>query len=262
MVLPSRPKQCARSLGSGAADDQRRLDGREIMRLQLSLIFGLALAAIAPGQAAIAEVKIGFANSLTGPFSESGERSRIAVEMAVEDLNARGGVLGEQVRRGHRGRRLRLAEVRWTQRVRWSRPGCAVVIGHMLLPFVAARRRHLRDGGRPHDDPVLDPSAPDRGGPGERVPADRTGRRPGQARGRLSGRPLCPSRIAIVHDGSTYGEGLAQEARKQLHARGKTEVHLCPLHAPCERLFGRSGAAAAGADRRALRRRLRARRRV
>ena len=68
------------------------------MRLQLSLIFGLALAATAPGQAAIAEVKIGFANPLSGPFSESGERNRIAVEMAVEDLNARGGVLGEQSR--------------------------------------------------------------------------------------------------------------------------------------------------------------------
>ena len=68
------------------------------MRLQLSLIFGLALAATAPGHAAIAEVTIGFANPLSGPFSESGERNRIAVEMAVEDLNARGGVLGEQVR--------------------------------------------------------------------------------------------------------------------------------------------------------------------
>ena len=39
------------------------------MRLKLFLVFGLALVASAPGQAAIAEVKIGFANSLTGPFS-------------------------------------------------------------------------------------------------------------------------------------------------------------------------------------------------
>ena len=72
------------------------------MRLKLFLVFGLALVASAPGQAAIAEVKIGFANSLTGPFSESGERSRIAVEIAVEDLNARGGVLGEESQSGHR----------------------------------------------------------------------------------------------------------------------------------------------------------------
>jgi branched-chain amino acid transport system substrate-binding protein len=31
-------------------------------------------------------------------------------------------------------------------------------------------------------------------------------------------------RIAIVHDGSTYGEGLAREARKELRARGKSEA--------------------------------------
>ena len=39
---------------------------------------------------------IGFANPLSGPFSQSGERNRIAVEMAIEDLNARG-VLGQKV---------------------------------------------------------------------------------------------------------------------------------------------------------------------
>ena len=162
------------------------------MRLQLSLIFGLALAAIAPGQAAIAEVKIGFANPLSGPFSESGERNRVAVEMAVEDLNARGGVLGEQVRWSSRTTPA-ACRVRSTRRVPWSRPGCRRRRAH-VLPLVAARRRHLRDGGCPHDHPVLDPSAADRGGPAERVPPERARRRPGQVRGQLSGRPLCRHR--------------------------------------------------------------------
>ena len=67
------------------------------MRLQICLILGLALAAGAPGQAPRAEITIGFANPLSGPFSQSGERNRIAVEMAIEDLNARGGVLGQKV---------------------------------------------------------------------------------------------------------------------------------------------------------------------
>ena len=68
------------------------------MRLHLSLLlFGMALAAAAPPQAG-AEIPIGFANPLSGAFARSGERNRIAVEMAVADLNARGGVLGEPVR--------------------------------------------------------------------------------------------------------------------------------------------------------------------
>ena len=56
------------------------------MRRYLSLIFGVAVAAAAPQNAA-SEIPIGFANPLTGPFSLSGERNRIAVEMAVGDLN-------------------------------------------------------------------------------------------------------------------------------------------------------------------------------
>ena len=56
------------------------------MRLRVTLLLGMALAAAAPPDAA-AEIPIGFANPLTGPFSLSGERNRIAVEMAVSDLN-------------------------------------------------------------------------------------------------------------------------------------------------------------------------------
>ena len=67
------------------------------MRVYLSLIFGMALATAAPHNAA-AEIPIGFANPLTGAFAQSGERYRIATEMAIEDLNARGGVLGQQVK--------------------------------------------------------------------------------------------------------------------------------------------------------------------
>ena len=62
------------------------------MRLHLSLLlFGMALAAAAPPDAA-AETPIGFANPLTGALSLSGERARIAVEMAVQDLNEHGGM--------------------------------------------------------------------------------------------------------------------------------------------------------------------------
>jgi branched-chain amino acid transport system substrate-binding protein len=200
------------------------------MRLQLSLIFGLALAAIAPGQAAIAEVKIGFANSLTGPFAESGERSRIAVEMAVEDLNARGGVLGEKVSVVIEDDACGLQPAVDAARA-LVEAGVAVVMGHacshssllaagiyetadviMMTPFSTHPR--LTEEGRENVFRLI-------------------GRDDDQ--GKLAGDFLADryanSRIAIVHDGSTYGEGLAREARKQLHARGKTEV-IYALYTP------------------------------
>ena len=61
--------------------------------LSCLLAGALALA----GGGAQAEVKIGFANPLSGAYALSGARNRIAVEMAVRRLNDAGGVLGEPV---------------------------------------------------------------------------------------------------------------------------------------------------------------------
>jgi branched-chain amino acid transport system substrate-binding protein len=193
------------------------------MRLRLSLIFGLALVATAPGQAAIAEVKIGFANSLTGAFAESGERSRIAAEMAVEDLNARGGVLGEKVGMIVADDACGLQTAVDAARA-LVEAGVAVVMGHacshssllaagiyetadviMMTPFSTHPR--LTEEGRDNVFRLI-------------------GRDDDQ--GKLAGDFLADRfanrRIAIVHDGSTYGEGLAREARKELRARGKSEA--------------------------------------
>lgn len=52
-----------------------------------------ALAVAADG--ARAEIRIGFASPLSGPYALSGTRSLIAVQMAVRQLNETGGVLGE-----------------------------------------------------------------------------------------------------------------------------------------------------------------------
>jgi branched-chain amino acid transport system substrate-binding protein len=43
-----------------------------------------------------AEIQIGVAAPLTGHYAWAGEQTRVGSIKAVEDLNARGGVLGEQ----------------------------------------------------------------------------------------------------------------------------------------------------------------------
>ena len=45
-----------------------------------------------------AEVRLGFANPLSGPFAASGERNRQAAQLAVAMLNSAGGVLGHEIR--------------------------------------------------------------------------------------------------------------------------------------------------------------------
>lgn len=46
---------------------------------------------------AVAQVKIGFQAPLTGPAATDGVSAKIASEMAVENINAGGGVLGQRV---------------------------------------------------------------------------------------------------------------------------------------------------------------------
>ena len=60
------------------------------------MIYGL-LAAVALAGAAEAQVEIGVVNSLSGAFSAFGERYRTGMEVALEEINANGGINGEDL---------------------------------------------------------------------------------------------------------------------------------------------------------------------
>ena len=170
-----------------------------------------------------AEIAIGFANPLSGPYALSGTRNRIAVEMAVRDLNDRGGVLNQEVtltvaddacgmdQSLEAARQLIAADV-------------AAVIGHMCS------HSSLLDAGLYETANVLmiTPSSTHprlteegRGNVFRLIGRD-------DHQGQLAGNFLADrwdgNQIAILHDGSTYGEGLARETRKQLRARGEVEA--------------------------------------
>ena len=48
-------------------------------------------------QAALADVKIGFQAPLTGLAATDGKSAKAAAEIAIDDLNAGGGVLGQKL---------------------------------------------------------------------------------------------------------------------------------------------------------------------
>lgn len=191
------------------------------MRRHLSLIFGVALAATAPQNAA-AEIPIGFGGQLTGPYGLSGKRSSIAAEMAVQDLNARGGVLGREVTLIAADDACGLQESVEAAR-ELVELGVRFVVGHGCshssllaagiyetadIPMITAFSTHprLTEEGRQNVFRLI-------------------GRDDEQ--GRLAGDFLADrfagKRIAIFHDGTTYGERLALETRAQLRARGEME---------------------------------------
>jgi branched-chain amino acid transport system substrate-binding protein len=194
------------------------------MGIMFRHLFWLSVAAIAATSgAAAAEIRIGFANPLSGPYAASGGRNRIAVELAVEDLNRRGGVLGQEVRLITADDACGLQRSLEAAR-ELIRAGVVAVVGHMCShsSLLAAGIYETAD------ILMISPSSthPRLTEEGRRNVFRLIGRDDDQ--GRLAGDFLADHwrsrKIAILHDGSTYGEGLAQQARKELLARGVRET--------------------------------------
>jgi branched-chain amino acid transport system substrate-binding protein len=61
------------------------------------LIFALAAFFLIAAQPAAAEILIGAAAPLSGPNAALGEQLRRGVQMAVDDINATGGIRGERL---------------------------------------------------------------------------------------------------------------------------------------------------------------------
>ncbi len=116
-------------------------------------LFGMAAAAAmlaaAPAQAQRAEPCIGASWELTGPLANQGQMLRIAVETALEKINAAGGVLGkplrlviyddvgEPARAVDNGRRI------------GERDNCVVMMGGARTPNAIALREPLAEMGLP-----------------------------------------------------------------------------------------------------------------
>jgi branched-chain amino acid transport system substrate-binding protein len=189
-------------------------------RYLLLLVIGLV---IGRPWAASADIVIGLAYPLSGPYALTGHRNKIAVEMAVRDINENGGVLGEQVSLVAVDDGCGLERSLEAAR-KLIGAGVHAVIGHMCShsSLLAAGLYETADvlmitPGSTH--PRLTEE-------GRRNVFRLIGRddRQGELAGDFLADGWPGEKIAILHDGSTYGEGLAAAARKRLRARDEVEA--------------------------------------
>jgi branched-chain amino acid transport system substrate-binding protein len=188
-----------------------------------------ALALILPGSAA-AEIRLGFASPVSGPYALTGIHTRAAVQLAVADLNRNGGVLGQPVRLIVADDACGLQQAIEAAR-RLVSEDVTAVIGHLcshssllaagvyetadVLMFTpASTHPRLTEEGRQNvfrlegrDDQEAE------------LAADLLATR-------WSG-----AAMAVLHDGSVYGEDLAIQVRRQLQARGVTPA-IYDLYTP------------------------------
>ena len=166
-----------------------------------------------------AEIAIGAAGPLSGQEASQGENMRRGAEMAVADLNARGGVLGQ---------RLRLIVVddacapdqAVAVATQLANQKVAMVSGHLCSSCSIPASKVYTQAGIVMISPAsTNPNFTDQGGPNVFRVIGRD-----DQQGLVAGDYLTDhwgtKKIAILHDEQTYGKGLAEETRKRLAKRG------------------------------------------
>lgn len=168
---------------------------------------------------ALAEIPIATAGPFTGTNLFRGEQIQRGAELAVANINATGGVLGERLT-------LTIADDACDpdQSVAVANKlvsdGVVFVAGHVCSHSSIPAGRIYQDAGVIMISPAsTNPRLTDEGGSNVFRICGRDDHQ-GVVAGDYLADEWSGGHIAILHDGSTYGEGLAAETKKQLKKRG------------------------------------------
>jgi branched-chain amino acid transport system substrate-binding protein len=195
-------------------------------KLTLALLAAAATAfASAPSKAQ--EIVIAAVGPMTGQYAAFGEQMRRGAEMAVADLNAKGGVLG---------RKLKLevgddaCDPRQARAVATQMAGrkVALVAGHFCSSSSIPASEVYSEAGILQITPAsTNPKLTDEAAAKGWINVFRTCGRDDQ-QGKVAGDYIANKfkgkNVAIIHDKSTYGQGIADETKKALNAKNIKET--------------------------------------
>jgi len=196
----------------------------------------LVMVAATLGGPVRADVLIGVAGPMTGKEAWLGEQMERGAALAVADLNAAGGVLGQQVR---------LVTVDDfcdpEQAVAAAKKlvsdGVVFVVGHFCSGASIAASEVYGAAGVLMITPVsTNPKLTELGRPNVFRVVNRY-----DAEATMAGNYLADhwpdKKIAILHDNTTFGKGSAEETKKQLNRRGVTET-IYQAYVPGQNNYG------------------------
>src|SRR5262245_36030483 len=188
--------------------------------LTLGLVLGLGLA-FADG--ASAQVKLGVAGPITGGSAAFGLQLKNGVEQAVADINAAGGINGQKIQlfvgddRGDPKEGVSVAN-------KFAADGVKFVIGHFNSGVTMPASEVYQENGMLAITPAAtNPRITDRKMWNMFRVCGRDDQQGGVA-GNLIAEKFKGKRVAVVHDKTTYGQGLADETRKAMNKGGVKEV--------------------------------------
>ncbi len=175
------------------------------------------------GPLARADVVIGAATVFAGPEAQIGEQVLRGAQMAVEDLNAAGGVLGQK---------LKLSVVddacEGSQAVAAAQKlvseGVVFVVGHICsAAAIPASEVYEKAGVLEISPAATNPKLTEQGRDNVFRVIGRDDQQGAVAADYIA-HHWPNAKIAVVHDGTTYGEGLGTEMKRELNKAGVSEV--------------------------------------
>lgn len=188
------------------------------------LLTGIALgAAMALSGAANAQIKLGVAGPLTGPNAAFGAQLKNGVEQAVEDINAKGGILGQKIT-VITGDDVSDPKQGVSVANKFVGDGVKFVVGHFNSGVTIPASEVYQENGMLVITPsATNPKLTERGMWNVFRTCGRDDQQGAVAADYLA-KNFKGKNIAIVHDKTTYGQGLADETRKALTAKGIKDV--------------------------------------
>ncbi|MFO1091185.1 MAG: branched-chain amino acid ABC transporter substrate-binding protein [Hyphomicrobiales bacterium] len=192
---------------------------KKLLLSGVSLGIAMALAA----SAAWADIKIATAGPITGQYAAFGEQMKRGAEMAVKDINAKGGVNGEQLvlSVGDDACDPKQAVAVANQ---MASSGVVFMAGHFCSgSSIPASKVYEEEGILQITPASTNPKFTEEGGWNVARTCGRDDAQ-GQVAGAYLAKAFKGKNVAIIQDKTAYGKGLADETKKAMNAAGLTEV--------------------------------------
>ncbi|MHB2168783.1 branched-chain amino acid ABC transporter substrate-binding protein [Alsobacter sp. R-9] len=188
------------------------------------LMTGVALTAmVALSGAASAQIKLGVAGPITGPNAAFGAQLKNGVEQAVEDINAKGGVLGQKIQ-VFVGDDVSDPKQGVSVANKFVGDGVKWVVGHFNSGVTMPASEVYQENGIIMVTPsATNPKITERGMWNVFRTCGRDDQQGAVAAAYIADK-LKGKKVAVVHDKTTYGQGLADETKKAMNAKGVKEV--------------------------------------
>jgi branched-chain amino acid transport system substrate-binding protein len=190
---------------------------------KLSTLVLAAAALVLTGQVAKADITVATAGPMTGQYASFGAQMKAGAEQAVADINAAGGVLGQQLKLavGDDACDPKQAVAVANDMVR---QGVKLMAGHFCSgSSIPASKVYEEEGILMISPASTNPKLTEEGGPNVFRVCGRDDQQ-GEVAGAFLAKQYAGKKIAFVHDKTAYGKGLADETLKSYKAAGGKEV--------------------------------------